>query len=75
MFKKLRFRTPSEIQHVRQSENLHHSTSITLFHRFGKNQVGKVRLSASKILGVFANTHTANEKYSLRNNKSFPAHI
>ena len=60
MSKKPRFRAPCDIQHVKQSEKVHHSTSIILFHHFGKNWVGKYPshwLPMSSILYVIGRIH------------------
>ena len=70
MSKKRRFRTPFDSKHVKQSEKVHQSTSIILFHHIGKNWVGKSRFSVFELLGVFVNTLTANDKYSLRTRKN-----
>ena len=59
------FRTPFHSQHVKQSEKLHRSTFIILFHHFWKMSV----LVISEILRLFV--FTADGKCSLRNSSFF----
>ena len=59
----------SDSQHVKQSEKVHQSISIILFHHLAKIELENVCLSASEVPRVFVNTLTADKQYSLRNRK------
>ena len=75
MSKTTRVRTPSDRQHDKQSEKAHRSISNILFITLAKIVFENIRCSVSEIVGVFVNTLTADEKYSLRNRDNLPQPI
>ena len=53
-------------------KSLYDSTFIIFFHHSGKNWVAKCLSLWYVSLGLFVNTLTANDKYSLRDSQNLP---
>ena len=74
MSKKLRFRTPFNSQHSKRSQSLQKSPAKNFYHTIswlrGKFSSNMSLLVISKILGLFVNTLTADDKYSFRNSEN-----
>ena len=70
MSKKPRLRTPCDNEHVKQSEKLTTSLPSYCFITLAKFGLENTHLSVSEIVGVFVNTSTVDNKYSLRKRKN-----
>ena len=70
MSKKPRLRTPCDSEHVKQSEKLTTSLPSYCFITLAKIDLENTHLSVSEIVGVFVNTSTVDNKYSLRKRKN-----
>ena len=71
MFKKLRFRKPFDIQHAKRAQTLLKSAQHYFYHIFSsicrKLHCRMSLLVICKILGLFVNTLSVDDKYSLCN--------
>ena len=74
MSKKFRFRTSFNNQHAKRFQSLQKSPAKNFYHTIswltGKFNCNMSLLVISKILGLFVNILTADDKYSLRNSKN-----
>ena len=74
MSKKFRFRTSFNNQHAKRFQSLQKSPAKNFYHTIswlrGKFSCNMSLLVISKILGLFVNTLTVDDKYSLRNSEN-----